>query len=101
MAAKEAEFGVLVCGTGIGMAMTANKVPGIRAANCNDTLSARLAREHNDANVLTLGGRLIDAATAQKVLETWLSTSVAGGRHARRIAKIAALEAKPSPEHKP
>jgi ribose 5-phosphate isomerase B len=98
VAAQEVRFGVLVCGTGIGMAMTANKIPGIRAANCNDTLSARLAREHNDANILTIGGRLLDEATAQKVLDTWLSTPFAGGRHQRRLDKIAALDQKQPPE---
>ena len=98
VAGKEADFGVLICGTGIGMAMTANKVPGIRAANCNDTLCARLAREHNDANILTIGGRLLDEATAQKILETWLSTPFAGGRHQRRLDKIAALDQKQPPE---
>lgn len=89
---KQAEYGVLVCGTGIGIGISANKVPGIRAATCNDTLSARFARSHNDANVLTLGGRIIDASTAEKILETWLSTPFEGGRHQRRLDKITALE---------
>jgi ribose 5-phosphate isomerase B len=99
VASKEADFGVLVCGTGIGIAISANKVPGIRAAPCNDTLSARFARSHNDANVLTLGGRLTDAVTAEKILDTWFSTPFEGGRHQRRIDKIAALEQK-LPEEK-
>lgn len=94
VAAGKADYGVLICGTGIGMAMTANKVPGIRAAACNDTLSAHFARAHNDANVLTMGGRLMDEAAAQKVLDTWLSTSFEGGRHQRRIEKISAIDAK-------
>jgi ribose 5-phosphate isomerase B len=88
----EADYGVLVCGTGIGMAMTANKVPGVRAANCNDTLSAFYARSHNNANVLTLGGRLADISTARKIIDTWLETPFEGGRHERRVKKIAALE---------
>ncbi len=92
VAQKQADYGVLVCGTGIGIGISANKVPGIRAATCNDTLSARFARSHNDANVLTLGGRIIDASTAEKILETWLSTPFEGGRHQRRVDKITALE---------
>lgn len=100
VAAREAPFGVLMCGTGLGVAMAANKVPGIRAATCNDTLSAHFARAHNDANILAMGGRLIDEATAQKVLDTWLSTPFEGGRHQRRVDKIAALEQKPHSENK-
>jgi ribose 5-phosphate isomerase B len=92
VAAKDADFGVLVCGTGLGVAMAANKVPGIRAATCNDTLSAHFARAHNDANVLAMGGRLTDEGTAQKILDTWLSTPFEGGRHARRVNKIAAID---------
>lgn len=94
VARQDAEFGVLVCGTGIGMAMTANRIPGIRAATCNDTLSARFARAHNDANVLAMGGRLVDEATAQKILETWLSTPFDGGRHQRRLQKMTAINQK-------
>jgi ribose 5-phosphate isomerase B len=92
VAAREATFGVLVCGTGLGMAMAANRVPGVRAATCNDTLSAHFARCHNDANVLALGGRLVDPATAEKILDIWLSTPFEGGRHQRRVKKIAALD---------
>lgn len=92
VAAKEADLGVLMCGTGLGVAIVANKVRGIRAATCNDTLSARLARGHNDANVLTMGGRLVDQATAQKILDTWLATPFAGGRHQRRVEKIEAID---------
>jgi ribose 5-phosphate isomerase B len=84
--------GVLVCGTGIGMAMAANKVPGVRAAVCADAHTARMSREHNDANVLSLGARLIEPAAALEVLDAWLSTEFAGGRHARRLEKIVALE---------
>lgn len=92
VAAQQADFGVLMCGTGLGVAIAANKVPGIRAATCNDTLCAHFARAHNDANVLAMGGRLIDEATAQKVLDTWLSTPFEGGRHQRRVEKIEDLE---------
>jgi ribose 5-phosphate isomerase B len=101
VASKEVTFGVVVCGTGVGVAISANKVPGIRAAACNDTLTARLAREHNDANVLTLGGRILDPATAEKVLDTWLATPFAGGRHQRRLDKIAAIYQRHHPEKKP
>ncbi len=101
VAAKAVSFGVLVCGTGLGVAMAANKVPGIRAAPCNDTISAHLAREHNDANVLTLGGRLTDEATARKILDTWLATPFAGGRHERRVEKIAAIDLRHHSEKKP
>jgi ribose 5-phosphate isomerase B len=91
VAAGEVKFGVLVCGTGLGMAMAANKVPGVRAATCNETLSAHFARAHNDANVLTVGGRLTDEATAQKILDVWLTTPFEGGRHAVRLRKLAAI----------
>jgi ribose 5-phosphate isomerase B len=92
VAAKQADWGVLVCGTGIGMMLAANKVPGIRAVAANDTISARMAREHNDANVLTMGSRMIDAAAMRQILDTWLSTPFAGGRHQRRLQKIEALD---------
>jgi len=92
VAAKQAEYGVLVCGTGIGMMLAANKVSGIRAVAANDTISARLAREHNNANILTLGGRMIDAATMRQIVDTWLSTPFAGGRHQQRVQKIDALD---------
>lgn len=88
----KAERGLLVCGTGIGMAMAANKIPGVRAAFCPDLFTARLSREHNDANVLALGGRLLGGELAIEILETWLATSFAGGRHSRRIAKIREAE---------
>jgi ribose 5-phosphate isomerase B len=84
--------GVLVCGTGIGMAIAANKVRGARAAACGDAEAARMSREHNDANILTLGARLIERESAFSILETWLKADFVGGRHARRIAKLAALE---------
>jgi ribose 5-phosphate isomerase B len=92
VAAKRADFGVLMCGTGLGVAIAANKIPGVRAAPCNDTLSAQLARAHNNANVLAMGGRLTDAATAVKILDTWFSTAFLGGRHERRVNKISALD---------
>jgi ribose 5-phosphate isomerase B len=92
VAAKQADYGVLVCGTGLGMALAANKIPGVRATPCNDTLSAHFARAHNDGNVLTMGGRLVDEGAMQKIVDTWLATPFEGGRHERRIKKIDALD---------
>ncbi len=91
--AGEAELGILVCGTGIGMSIAANKVPGIRAALCGDVYSARMSRQHNDANVLCLGGRVLGPELAREIVRAWLGASFEGGRHARRLAKIQALEA--------
>jgi ribose 5-phosphate isomerase B len=91
VAAHKADYGFLVCGTGLGVAIAANKVRGIRAATCNDTLSAYFARAHNDANVLAMGGRLTDEVTARKIVDIWLSTPFEGGRHARRVEKIALI----------
>ena len=89
-----AERGVLVCGTGIGMAIAANKVDGIRAANIVSPAFAALCREHNDANVITLSGRFVDLSANKEILETFLSTDFGGGRHAGRVEKIMALESK-------
>jgi ribose 5-phosphate isomerase B len=80
--------GVLICGTGIGISIAANRHAGVRAAPCHDGLTARLARQHNDANVLALGGRLIGIETAKDCLATFLHTPFEGGRHARRVAKL-------------
>lgn len=92
VARQEAESGVLICGTGLGVAMAANKVHGIRAATCNNTLLARFARAHNGANVLDMGGRMVDEAQAQRILDTWFSTPFEGGRHEQRVEKITAIE---------
>ena len=92
VADHKVERGVLVCGTGIGMTIAANKVPGVRAALCSDIYTARMSREHNDANVLTLGGRLMGPEMALDILKMWLETDFAGDRHRRRIGKIADLE---------
>jgi ribose 5-phosphate isomerase B len=92
VASGQAARGVIVDGAGIGSAIAANKVPGIRAALCYDQASARNSREHNDANILTLGGRLLTETQARDVLSTWLATPFAGGRHARRVEKISELE---------
>ena len=90
--AGKADRGVLVCGTGIGMAMAANKVPGVRAAACSDAFTARMSREHNDANILALGARVTSREAAIEILEIWLGAEFAGGRHARRVEKIVALD---------
>ena len=92
VASGKAERGVLVCGTGTGMAMAANKVPGVRAAFCPDLFTARMSREHNDANVLTLGGRLTGRELALEIVEMWLRAEFQGGRHGRRVGKITELE---------
>jgi len=92
VARGEAKRGVILDGAGIGSSIAANKVPGIRAALCYDKASARNSREHNDSNVLTLGGRLLTASQAEDVLRVWLSTPFAGGRHAARIQKITEIE---------
>ncbi|MGH9351565.1 MAG: ribose 5-phosphate isomerase B [Terriglobia bacterium] len=92
VAGKSAATGIVICGTGLGVAIAANKVTGIRAAACNNTLLARFARAHNDANVLAMGGRIVDRAEAEKILNTWFSTSFAGGRHEERVQKITILE---------
>lgn len=84
--------GVLVCGTGIGVSIAANKLKGIRAANVHDVTEARFARLHNDANVLTVGARTLGPETAQEVVDVFLSTDFEGGRHEERIKKIMALE---------
>jgi ribose 5-phosphate isomerase B len=92
VAGGAAARGVAIDGAGIGSAMAANKVPGVRAALCYDRASARNSREHNNANVLTLGGRLLTFTQAEEVLRTWLATPFAGGRHASRVAKISEIE---------
>jgi ribose 5-phosphate isomerase B len=89
---KNFDRGILICSTGIGMSIVANKVPGIRAAICHDTFSARRAREHNDANVLCLGEWVIGQGLMREIVTTYLSADFAGGRHARRLEKIHAIE---------
>ena len=96
-----ASRGVLVCGTGVGMAIAANKVAGVRAASCGDAFVARMSREHNDTNVLTLGARLTAHEDAIEILRVWLETEFAGDRHARRVAKLTALERKEHGWHVP
>ncbi len=86
------ERGLLICGTGQGMCMVANKTHGVRAAVAHDVVSARLSRQHNDANVLTMGGRMIAPELAEEVLDVWLATAFEGGRHVRRLQKIEQIE---------
>lgn len=88
----EYDRGILICGTGIGVSIAANKVKGIRASLCHDVYSARMTREHNNANVLTMGERVIGPGLALAIVEAWLETEFAGGRHERRVQKIAAME---------
>jgi ribose 5-phosphate isomerase B len=90
-----ADRGIVVGGSGQGEQMAANKVAGIRAALCNDIYTARMSREHNDANVLALGGRIVAHTLAEEILALWLDTPFAGGRHQRRIEQIAAIEREP------
>jgi ribose 5-phosphate isomerase B len=88
VASGKADAGVAVCGTGIGISIAANRVPGVRAALCHDITSARLCREHNDANVLALGQRLVGEVVAKDCLHTFLNTEFAGDRHVRRVQKL-------------
>jgi ribose 5-phosphate isomerase B len=97
VSAKSADLGILVCGSGIGMAISANKVPGVRSANVTSELEAQLSREHNDLNVLTLGARLVDEQKAFRIVDKWLESSFAGGRHQRRVEKIAEIEREAQP----
>ncbi|MBX3454008.1 ribose 5-phosphate isomerase B [Ferrovibrio sp.] len=92
VAAGQADFGVAVCGSGIGISIAANRVPGCRAALVNEPLSARLSRQHNDANVIAFGARLIGQDLASDCLKAFLATAFEGGRHARRVSKIDASE---------
>ena len=92
VASGETERGILFCGTGIGMSMTANKVKGIRAALCHDELTAEMARRHNNANVLCLPADLIGEELMRRVVDVWLRTEYEGGRHERRLQKIASFE---------
>jgi ribose 5-phosphate isomerase B len=92
VAAGEADFGVLVCGSGLGMAIAANKVPGVRAVQLMDAEMAKMSRMHNDANVVTLAGRYTEPLKAEAILDTFLTTPFEGGRHQLRVDKITALE---------
>lgn len=90
--AKEVDKGIAICGTGIGISIACNKVKGIRAGLCGDTYSARMSREHNNANILALGGRVIGKDLAIEIVATWLEAEFQGGRHGRRVDKICGIE---------
>lgn len=92
--AKKSELGILVCGTGIGISIAANKVPGVRAALCSDTFSAHATREHNNANILALGQRTVGAGLALDIVDTFINAKFEGDRHLRRINKITEIENK-------
>jgi ribose 5-phosphate isomerase B len=99
VACKKNDYGIAVCGTGIGISIAANKVPLIRAALAHDVITARLARQHNDANVLALGGRIVNSSMAIEMVQTFLTTPFAGGRHAQRVEKISLIEAEERVKH--
>lgn len=88
------EKGIVICGTGIGISISANKVPGIRAALCTDSFMARMAKEHNNANIIALGARVIGPGVALDIVDTWLNSEFQGGRHQVRVDKISAIEEK-------
>lgn len=92
VASKEVKMGILICKTGIGMCISANKIKGIRAANVHDIDTAKLSKEHNNANILTLGSVVLEPEEAIEVVESWLNAKFVGGRHKRRIKKISKLE---------
>ncbi len=88
----ELERGILICGTGLGMSIVANKFPRVRATLCHDVYTSRMSRLHNDSNILVIGGRVTDTETAEAILRTWIETPFEGGRHQRRLEKIEKLE---------
>jgi ribose 5-phosphate isomerase B len=94
VAAGEAERGIAICGTGLGICISVNKVPGIRGTLCTDSTMARLSRQHNNSNMLVLGGRIVGETLALDIVDTWLTTPFEGGRHQKRLDKITAIEEK-------
>jgi ribose 5-phosphate isomerase B len=90
----ECDKGIIICGTGLGISIAANKVPGIRAALCTNSFMAKMSREHNDANILALGARVIGSELALDIVDTWLKTGFSGGKHKKRIDKISLIEKK-------
>lgn len=89
---KKIERGILICGTGIGMSIVANKFPGVRASLCNELFTAKMSRLHNDANILVLGGRIVGKDLAKEIVKTWISTPFEGERHSARLNKIIKIE---------
>lgn len=92
VSSNRVQRGILICGTGIGMSIVANKFPNVRASLCSEAYSAKMSRLHNDANLLVLPGRLIDNETAKEIVRVWFTTPFEGGRHQRRLDKIKAIE---------
>ena len=92
VAGKEVDYGVLICGTGIGISMSANKVPGVRAAVCSEPYSARLTKQHNDANIIAFGARVVGSELAKMILDEFFSATFEGGRHQRRVDMITEIE---------
>ena len=88
IANKKVERGIIICGTGVGMSIVVNRFPGIRGTLCSDIYTAKLSREHNDSNILIMGGRIIGRGLASEIVDTWLNTAFEGGRHQRRLDKI-------------
>ena len=91
---KKIVRGILICGTGVGMSIVVNRFPGIRGTLCSDVYTAKMCREHNDSNILIMGGRVIEVSLAIEILETWLNTEFEGGRHQRRLDKIKNIDAR-------
>ena len=96
VAAEEYDLGMLVCGTGVGISIAANKIPGIRAVVCSEPFTARLSRQHNDSNVLAVGARVVGSGLARMIVESWLGAEFEGGRHGRRVALLDELENRPA-----
>ncbi len=92
VAAGEVDLGVLICGTGVGISLAANKVHGVRACVCSDPYTAKLSREHNDTNVIAFGARVVGSELAKMIVDEWLGATFEGGRHAKRIAMLAEIE---------
>ena len=93
IANKKAERGIVICGTGVGMSIVVNRFPGIRGTLCSDIYTAKMCREHNDSNILIMGGRIIGKGLASEIVDTWLNTAFEGGRHQRRLDKINEIDA--------
>ena len=92
VAEKKVDRGIVICGTGIGMSIVVNRFPGIRGTLCSDVFTARLCREHNNSNILVMGGRVIGEGLAAEIVNTWLNTPFEGGRHQRRLDKISQID---------
>ena len=93
IANKKVERGIVICGTGVGMSIVVNRFPGIRGTLCSDIYTAKMSREHNDSNILIMGGRVIGRGLASEIVDTWLNTAFEGGRHQRRLDKINEIDA--------